>query len=173
MTQVYTGEGKGKTSAAVGLALRALSRGRTVAFLQFFKPLRGGELDLLKEHRPASLVLRFPGGHPAFQRGRPARRNGNRSILFRKDLARAARLIKSGRYDIVILDEILIALRDGLLDEAELINLVSSRPGSVELVLTGRGATPAICRAADLVTEMRSIKHPFDSGQAPRKGIEY
>ena len=167
LTQVYTGDGKGKTTAALGLALRASGAGLRVAFVQFVK----GDADC-GEHR-------FVAAHAPFEIFQPNTGNCLRQSdaelkpITAETYALAKDLLTSGNYDVVILDEILIALGRGLLTTDAVLKLIRQRPPRVELVLTGRGAPPEITDAADLVTEMRAVKHPFDQGIMARRGIEF
>jgi cob(I)alamin adenosyltransferase len=169
LVQVYTGNGKGKTSAAFGLALRAIGRGLKVHVIQFIK----GGFDYGESHvaeRLDNLTLK------AFGRGKfivtkPPPKDDLR--LAREAFELAKRVVTSTNYDVVILDEINVAIDLGMLDLQEVIDLVRNKPNSVELVLTGRNAPKAIIEAADLVTEMKEVKHPFQQGIPPRKGIEY
>jgi cob(I)alamin adenosyltransferase len=169
LVQVYTGDGKGKTSAALGLAIRALGRGLRVYIIQFIKGgFDYGELQSIKDLSNLKLA--------AFGRGKfiteepPLEEDIE---LARKAFAFAEEVVASGRYDIVVLDEVNVALHLKLLETRKLIELFKGKPKHVELVLTGRYAPPEIIEAADLVTEMKEIKHPFSKGMPPRKGIEY
>ena len=166
--QIYTGNGKGKTTAALGLSLRALGHGLKVCFFQFIKG--GGPYG---EH------LIAPQLGPDFtliQTGRPGWVN-TRDLaedrrLAQEALQQAMTALGSGRFDLFICDEILGAAGFGLIDPEQLMALVKSRPGRVELVLTGRNAPEELIRAADLVTEMREVKHYYQVGVPARPGIE-
>lgn len=170
LVQVYTGDGKGKTTACVGLAVRAAGAGLRVAFVQFVKGgRRSSELAMLEQlgvrvERPAeaSTGLLAIGGITDEDRRAAAEAWGI-----------AADTIASGAYDVVVLDEGCVALAHGLLDERALLDALDTRPSHVEVVLTGRGAPAALVERADLVTEMRAQKHPFDRGIPARFGIEY
>ena len=166
LVQVYTGNGKGKTTAAIGQAIRALGRGYQVCFIQFFKEHTSGEIKILKSFPNLKLLHPLPF-YPTEK---------NRNFLKKKIesiLPKISKVIKSKTYDLVILDEINITLRNELLEEREILNLIKNKPKSVELILTGRGATEEIIKMADLVTEMKEIKHPLKKGTKARKGIEY
>jgi cob(I)alamin adenosyltransferase len=167
--QVYTGEGKGKTSAAFGLALRAVGRGLRVFVIQFIKGgFDYGELHVVK--RLPNLELKA-FGQGKFVTQVPA---GEKDVRLAKEgLALARRVVKSGEYDVVILDEVNVAIHLGLLSVEKVVSLVKVKPKHVELVFTGRYAPKEILQIADLVTEMREIKHPYARGIKPRKGIEY
>ena len=169
LTQVYTGDGKGKTSAAFGLALRAIGRGLKVYVIQFIKGgFDYGELHIVD--RLPNLTLR------AFGRGRFITSEGPTEEDIeqaREALELAWKVVKSGEYDVVILDEINVALHYKLIDLKEVLRLIEEKPKHVELILTGRKAPMELVAKADLVTEMLEIKHPYQQGMAPRLGIEY
>jgi cob(I)alamin adenosyltransferase len=169
LVQVYTGNGKGKTTAAFGLALRAIGRGLKVYVIQFIKGgFDYGELYVV-DKLPNLKLKAF--GRGKFITEKPA---GKEDIkLAEEALTLADEVVKSGEYDIVILDEINVALNLELIKTEEVLELVKNKPKHVELILTGRYAPSEIIEAADLVTEMREIKHPFNKGYQARKGIEY
>ena len=169
LVQVYTGDGKGKTSAALGLALRAAGRGLRVFVIQFIKGgFDYGELYAAKQ-LPNLELKAF--GQGKFVTQIPP---GEKDIALAKEAyALAKRVVESDEYDVVILDEVNVALHLGLLSIDEVLNLVKVKPEHVELVLTGRYAPREIIEIADLVTEMRDVKHPYAKGEKPRKGIEY
>jgi len=169
LVQVYTGNGKGKTSAAFGLALRAVGRGLKVCAVQFIK----GGFDYGELH----VVERLPNIKLAtFGRGRfitdvpPSEEDAK---LARQAFEFATKVVREGEYDIVILDEINVALNLRMIGVDEVVQLIRSKPKHVELILTGRYAPREVIEAADLVTEMREVKHPYAQGVPPRKGIEY
>ncbi len=167
LIQIYTGDGKGKTTASLGQALRAAGRGFKVIMVQFVKgdPNTGEHMFVKK--------------YPSFQIEQP--NPGNCFVQPREELkaavdkamALARRHLTEGGYDMVILDEIFIAVNMGLLTEAEVLELMDLKPEKTELVLTGRYAPPEIVKRADLVTEMLMIKHPFTHGIEARPGVEY
>lgn len=167
--QVYTGNGKGKTTAAFGLALRAIGRGLKVYVIQFIKGgFDYGEL-YIADKLPNLKLKAF--GRGKFVTKKPAEKEDVK--LAEEALALAEKVIKSGEYDIVILDEINVALDLKLIKTEKVVELMKSKPRHVELILTGRYAPKEIIEIADLVTEMKEIKHPFNKGQQARKGIEY
>ncbi len=167
--QVYTGNGKGKTTAAFGLALRAIGRGLKVYVIQFIKGgFDYGEL-YIADKLPNLKLKAF--GRGKFVTEKPAEKEDVK--LAEEALALAEKVVKSGEYDIVILDEVNVALDLKLIKTEKVVELVKSKPRHVELVLTGRYAPKEIIEIADLVTEMKEIKHPFSKGQQARKGIEY
>lgn len=169
LVQVYTGDGKGKTSAALGLALRAAGRGMQVYLIQFIK----GGFDYGERHIVDQLpkVTLTAFGRGRFITEKPPLAEDVR--LASRALELAETVVASGEYDVVILDEICVALHLHLIALEKALKLVRTKPRHVELVLTGRNAPPEIVDVADLVTEMREVKHPFKKGVPPRKGIEY
>ena len=165
---VFTGDGKGKTTAAVGLAVRALGAGLRTVILQFVKERESGEqraLALVAGDRIE--VLRLGSG---FVRQKPP--PAEALAAARQALALARARLTGGQFDLVVLDEIFPALAAGLVSEREILDLAALRPPQVYLVLTGRGAPQSVIEGADLVTEMRCIKHPHDRGVEAQPGIE-
>lgn len=169
LVQVYTGDGKGKTSAAFGLALRAVGRGLKVYIVQFIK----GGFDygeLYVADKLPNLTLK------AFGRGRFVTQKPPDKVdvvLAEEAFDLAKKVVESGEYDVVILDEVNVALSLNLISLEKVLELIKNKPKHVELVLTGRYAPNEIIEAADLVTEMREIKHPYRKGCLARKGIDY
>ena len=164
--QVYTGNGKGKTTAAWGQAMRASGQGLKVGIIQFFKGKGSGEAKMARKLNLK--VYSFCPVHPFF--------GGKREKLkkeCREGLVFAQEIIQSKKYDLIILDEINIALRDRLIEVNGILDLIEKKPKGVELILTGREAPKKIMEVADLVTEMRKIKHPYQKGIKGRRGIEY
>jgi cob(I)alamin adenosyltransferase len=169
LIQVYTGEGKGKTTAALGLALRAAGHGLRVEIVQFMKGWPGyGELKAI-ELLPSVIICPFGRCgwvHPE----RPEPEDHQRAV---EALTYARQVMISAQVDIIVLDEINVALDYGLLALDDVLALLAEKPPQVELVLTGRNAHPKVVEQADLVTEMRKIKHPYDQGTGGRQGIEF
>ena len=168
LVQIYTGNGKGKTTAAFGLAMRAAGRGLGVLIVQFLKP-SDGYGEQVACNRMGNITL-APMGLDHFVSKKPSDADIEAA---HEALRRSEELICSGRYDVAVLDESINAVRLGLITSQELIESLERRPDHVEIVLTGRGMTPDLEEYADLVTEMRLVKHPFDKGIGARKGIEY
>lgn len=171
LIHVYTGDGKGKTSAAVGLATRALGSGFRVCYCSFHKrPEKYGYTEIESLGRLGADISVFAKGHPHLDR------NINENEI-RREVAEAItylrNLLKEKPIDLLILDEILISVRDRYLDEAVLLDFIKSKPPHTELVLTGRGATEKVMELADYVTFCRKLKHPYDNGITSRRGIEY
>ena len=167
--QLYTGNGKGKTSAAFGLALRAIGRGLKVYIIQFIKGgFDSGEWYIVD--KLPNLTLKTFGRGKFITKKPPPEEDVK---LAEEALRLAENVVKSGEYDVVILDEVNVALSLGLISLERVLELVRNKPKHVELVLTGRYAPDELIEAADLVTEMREIKHPFNRGVQAREGIEY
>jgi cob(I)alamin adenosyltransferase len=165
--QVYTGEGKGKTTAAFGLALRAAGAGLRVFIAQFVKGLDYSELRALK--RFDDLIELKQYGRGCFIFGKPAEDD---VAAARQGLEELKQIISTGEYNVVILDEANIATHYNLLSADDLMELINMKPEHVELVITGRYAHEKIIDRADLVTEMREVKHYYSKGIEARKGIE-
>lgn len=167
--QVYTGDGKGKTTAALGLTLRAWGAGLRVYFGQFMKDVETSEIQALRQLSGVT-VEQYGSGL-----GLLIRREAEQADLecAQEGLARLTNALTSGKYDVVVADEINCAQMCNLLAEEDLLQLIDLRPGGTELVFTGRGATEAVLERADLVTEMRLIRHYYSDKRLPaRKGIE-
>jgi len=165
--QVYTGGGKGKTTAALGLTLRAAGAGLRVFFCQFLKGRPTSELAALERFKDLVTVRRFGGCR--FVRGQPSAEDVKAA---RQGLETAREALTSGGYDVVILDEACPAARCGLLTTGDLLSLADARPAATELVFTGRDAPQELVERADLVTEMRETKHYYGQSVAARRGIE-
>lgn len=167
MIQVYTGNGKGKTTAALGLALRASGSGFKVYIAQFVKGRDYGELKALKDIKNIE-IEQF--GRRCFIRNSPEKKDLE---LAKKGFARIKEIAKKGKHKIIILDEINIAVKLKLLKLDDVVNFIKNSPDECELILTGRYAHPAIIRAADLVSEIKERKHYYKNGVRARKGIEF
>jgi len=165
--QVYTGNGKGKTTAALGLAVRAAGAGLRIFFAQFIKKRKCSEHALLDELRDRITVRQYGRGLIMGRQPSP----GDRKAA-REGYEEVKDILLSGRYDVVILDEANVAARYGLITAEALLELIMLKPKRVELVITGRYADEKVMRAADLVTEMREIKHYREKGVVARRGIE-
>jgi len=163
--QVYTGNGKGKTTAAIGLSVRAAGAGLKVFFLQFMKGKPTSEMKSLKKLG----IEFFQGGRPEFIIGKPKKEDREAA---KKTLELAKEKVSSGKYDIVVLDEINVAVYFDLISESDVLDLISLKSEGTEVILTGRYATPKIKDMANLVTEMREVKHYYTEGVEQRIGIE-
>ena len=166
--QVYTGDGKGKTTAALGLALRAVGHGLSVYMLQFMKGSSNyGELT--SAGKLPGFTIEQSGRDEFVDRKDPAQVDVD---LAAQGLAKAKAAVEGGDYDVVILDEVNVALDFKLIGLEDVLSLIESRPPHVELVLTGRAAHPEVVKAADLVSEVLNIRHHYDAGVEAREGIE-
>lgn len=166
--QIYTGDGKGKTTAALGLALRAAGAGLRVYIGQFVKDMKYHEVQLIEQALPQIAVEQLGRGcfidRPPDEKDRQAALEG---------LDHVRRLMESGRYDLMILDELSIAIVCGLMTEEQALDLLDARPDSLELVLTGRYMPQSLLDRADLITEMKEIRHYYGTqGLLARDGIE-
>lgn len=168
---VNTGEGKGKTTAALGMALRSWGQGMKVLVLQFIKGgWKYGELKAVEKLAPNFEIRQMGEG---FIKGPGDKDLDEHRHAALEALKAAQTEICSGKYDLIILDEILYAIHYGLVPLDEVLALLASKSEGLHLVLTGRNAPPEIIEKADLVTEMREIKHPFTKGIPAQKGIEF
>lgn len=165
--QIYTGNGKGKTTAAIGLAIRAAGAGLKVFIAQFLKRGDYGEIKTLDKFSDLIRVEQYGLGR--FIKGEPPQDEINAAQV---GLERLALALDTGEYDLIIIEEGNVATACGLFDVQRLLDLIAAKPNEIEMVITGRGAAPAIMEAADLVTEMVEIKHYYRKGVTARKGIE-
>uniref|UniRef100_A0A7C5EM89 corrinoid adenosyltransferase n=1 Tax=Desulfobacca acetoxidans TaxID=60893 RepID=A0A7C5EM89_9BACT len=169
LVQVYTGDGKGKTTCALGLALRAVGQGFRAHIIQFLKTDDTGEVQAARRLAPDFTIESF--GHPGFPRlTDPDPQTRERAA---QAFQRARQVIMAGEHDLVILDEVNLALAYNLVPLQAMLELLKARPPQVEVVLTGRNAPPELVELADLVTEMRPVKHYFEAGVKARRGIEW
>jgi cob(I)alamin adenosyltransferase len=168
---VYTGNGKGKTTAAVGLAVRAAGYKRKVLFLQFIKEWFTGEKESFKILEPYVTFVQMGQGFVGIWGDRKDRTEhenaASEAFEFLKDK------IKSNEYEVIVMDEINVAIAEGLIKIDEVMEMISSKPAELDLVFTGRGADPRLIEVADLVTEMTEIKHPFQKGILAKRSIDY
>ena len=190
LIQVYTGEGKGKTSASLGLSLRAIGQGFSTYIIQFMKSGDSGELFSVKKYVPHIKIVQF--GKDALSdkqlkmfefdgKGNTDGTEGRFIFLpdaaekepARRALEHATNVIKSGKYNLVVLDEINCALDKNLIEIKDVIKLLDDKPENVEIVLTGRNAPQEILEKADYVSEIKQVKHPWEQGVGARRGIEY
>jgi len=172
LVHIYTGNGKGKTSAAVGLGVRACGRGLKVLMVQFLKGVETGEMFTIRRLEPDFVLYR----------GVPLEKftweMSNEELEIAKNVQNdiftfAVKAASSGKWDIIILDEIIAAVNIKLLEREEVISFIRSKPDSLELVLTGRDAPTEFIELADYVSKIASVKHPMDKGIYARKGIEF
>jgi len=165
--QIYTGDGKGKTTAAIGLALRAAGAGMKVFIAQFLKAKPSTEFIPLANLNDSITSAQY--GRDCLIRKTPTEEDKTRA---RQGLAESRQALISGKYDLVILDEANVAVWFNLISVDDLLDLIKDKPSHVELVFTGRKADPRLIEAADLVTEMKEIKHYYTQGVPARYGIE-
>lgn len=171
---VHTGEGKGKTTAAIGLAVRAWGDGFRILILQFIKgSWKYGELTALEALAEIDRRIEIRPMGIGFTRNASSEEMAAHRKKARAALQEASAEMISGQWDMIILDEINYALKFGLLEEREVLEVLSQKPADLHLILTGRDALPSVIAYADLVTEMRLIKHPFQKGIRAQKGIEF
>lgn len=168
---IYTGDGKGKTTAALGLTFRAAGRKRKILFVQFLKGIETGELIGMTEnpnieHLNVAETTRFFNTLTLEEQNEMKNRTGREwSDLIEK--------IDAGDYDVIVLDEIMAAMHHDLIKECAVLEMMKTKPEKTEMILTGRNASSELIGMADLVTEMRKVKHYYDRGIVSRKGIEY
>jgi len=165
--QIYTGNGKGKTTAALGLALRAAGAGKKVFIAQFVKGQIYSEVKAINEFIPSIVIRQY--GLDCFIHQEPTQADID---IARKGFKEATDIILSGKFDIVVLDEANIAIHYKLFSADELLEVLKQKPEETEIIITGRRAPPELIEAADLVTEMLEIKHYYNNGVEARAGIE-
>ncbi len=166
--QIYTGNGKGKTTAALGLSLRAVGAGLKVFFAQFVKGKLYSEIEVINRAVPYITLKQY--GLDCFIKKKPTVEDINAA---RTGLKEVEQIIYSGDYDIVVLDEVNIALYYKLFSVGEVIKIITNKPDKTEIIITGRKAPKELIEIADLVTDMVEIKHYYNKGIEARKGIEY
>lgn len=169
MIQIYTGDGKGKTTASLGLALRAIGAGKKVALLQFLKESKFSEHKAIKKYKLPIDIFTFGIGFYKILGDKHSEKEHR--LATEKGLQKAKELISSKKYDLIILDEINVAIGFGLLNVNDVVEII--KDSKSEIILTGRKANPKLKKMAHLVTEMKNQKHYFDRGTVARKGIEF
>ncbi len=167
--QIYTGNGKGKSTAAIGQAVRAAGYGLRTYIAQFMKEYPYNELKSLELLSEWIIIEQFAGDDFVYRKEMP---NIVEMDKARRGLETAKAKMLSGKYDLIILDEILVSIHFGLFYDEEVMTFMKMKPANVELILTGRYCPDKIVEAADLVTEMKVIKHYYQEGVLARKGIE-
>jgi len=170
LIHIYTGDGKGKTTAAIGISLRAKSSGLNVLFVQFFKEKdSGSEISLLGKIGIGTIIfekVKSPYFNPDI-----AKDTLRKEV--RAALARLTEIFTENLFDLIVLDEFICLISEDVLSERQAEDFVGRKPDKLELVLTGYGATKGMIRLADYVTNMQNIKHPFEKKMVARKGIEF
>ncbi len=171
MVHIYYGKGKGKTTAALGLVLRALNYNLKIAVVKFFKTRNiSGEDEILQEYKNVKIIFsKYP--HPMFMKD--PEQNKKESFDYQHSLFERAVRIVQNKYDIIILDEVLDLIKENIISTKDMINLIKSKKENIELILTGHYINESLIKHADLVTQMISIKHYYDRGVPPRRGVEF
>jgi cob(I)alamin adenosyltransferase len=170
LLHIYTGDGKGKTTAAIGISVRAISSGLRTLFVQFFKEKNtGGEIAVLRDIGVETIIfekVKSPYFNPDIDK-----------TALRKEVkasfSRLREIFAEDSFDLIVLDEFICLIAEGVLTEDEAVGFISSKPERVELILTGSGAPETMIALADYVTYMQNIKHPFDRNMKARRGIEF
>ncbi len=171
LVHVYTGEGKGKTTVSLGLSLRAMGWGLKVMMVQFIKGYPNlGEIKFAEAHPELFTIKQFALD--------PSRDIDAAKVIFRQHAVEEAMefaesAVSSGEYDVVVLDELNVALHFDLVPLERVLGMIAGKPREVELVITGRGAPEGLKEAVDYVTEMRMVKHPYEAGIQARPGVDY
>ena len=172
LTIVYTGKGKGKTTAALGLALRAMGYDKKICMIQFIKgSWHYGEMDSTKKLEPGFEMVAVGKGFVGIIDDKSPKEDHEK--VAKEAIKISNEKIQSGKYDIVILDEINYAINLNLISIDDVLKLIKSKPDGLDLVLTGNYAKEEVVEIADLVTEMKEIKHPFQKGIKAKKGIDF
>ncbi len=174
LVQVYAGSGKGKTTAACGLAVRAVSHGFRVGWVSFYKDPRHCKRSEHQALKKLGVKVRFlVKQHPMCVVSKSSAAFKELREVCLKGLNAVRKIYQHNNLDMLIIDEINISVRDGFLKESEVLKIIADKPENLELVLTGRGATKKMIAKADLVSIVNEIKHPYSKGVQARKGIEY
>jgi cob(I)alamin adenosyltransferase len=172
LIHIYTGDGKGKTTAALGLSLRAYDGGLAIVLIQFLKGRKTGELNVLAGLGPSYQIHRNQGIVRFVKDMNDAEiRDAESAVRELWELAKS--LGTGGRCDMLILDEVMAAISTGLLSRDDVVDWLRNKPAGLEVVLTGRDAPPELVELADYVSEIKAVKHPYEKGIAARKGIEF
>ncbi len=172
LTIIYTGKGKGKTTAALGIALRAVGYEKKICMIQFIKgSWHYGEMDSSKRLEPEFEMIAIGKGFVGIIDDKDPKEEHEK--IAREAIKISKKKIQSGNYDIIILDEINYAVNLGLIDLEDVLKLIRSKPPELDIVLTGNYAKDELIEMADLVTEMKEIKHPFQKGIKAKKGIDF
>lgn len=167
--QVYTGDGKGKTTAAIGQAIRAIGAHLQVYFVQFMKDYGYSEVALLESYSPRLVLKRYGNDRFVFKKQPP---DAAMIDEVHAGLLEAQRQMAGGQYDMIIMDELLVSIYFKLFNTEEVMQFIKRKPPNVEMILTGRYCPEAIIETADLVTEMREVKHYYQKNVKARRGIE-
>ncbi|MCD8121154.1 MAG: cob(I)yrinic acid a,c-diamide adenosyltransferase [Clostridiales bacterium] len=168
---IYCGDGKGKTSAAIGLAVRAAGRGRKVLFVRFLKNEDSGEVEVLRSIPGITVPVCDRSFGFVFRMTQEEKKEAAASMQkrFKEACAEATR----GCYDVLVLDELMAVCSYGMVEEGQVVAFLKGRPENMEVVMTGRGPSESLIGMADYVSEIRAVRHPYEKGIAAREGIEY
>jgi cob(I)alamin adenosyltransferase len=167
--QIYTGNGKGKTTAALGLAVRAAGRGLKTFIVQFMKDSPYGEIKIFEQMPNWVTFEKYGNDSFVFSKKAAGKKD---KYMAQRALHRTRKAMSNGKYNIVIMDEVCVAIFFELLKTQDVLSLLEDKPAAVELILTGRYCPPELIKQADLVTEMQEIKHYYQTGVPARMGIE-
>lgn len=170
LVHIYCGDGKGKTTAGMGLCVRAAGCGYKVLICQFMKDNGTSERKILEKVENITLLPGLPQEKFSFQMTEEEK--SERRIFYAQQLKKAAELARAEHYDVLFLDEVIYTIRAGLLEEQELVRFLDGKPECLEVILTGQGPGEELIRRADYVSEICMRKHPFQNGQPARRGIE-
>lgn len=173
LIHIYTGEGKGKTTAGLGLCLRAAGTGRKVLIARFLKTNHSGELSALSRFENVDLIANEQAFGFSIKWKDDPKARAKAEAYYGAMLQTALSKAVSGDYDVLFLDEIMASLRLGVVDAGTLMDFLENKPEKLEVILTGRDPLPELVEMADYVSEIKKIKHPFDRGIRARKGIEF
>ncbi len=172
LVHIYTGDGKGKTTAALGLGIRACGSGMKVLLVQFLKSMNTSELEIIKKLQPDFTVIRgFNCKKFAWDMTPLELQNAAQEAA--EIFEQVKGIVNEGKHDLVILDELLGVVSLNFLEHDVVLDLIRNKPQKVELILTGRNASEVLIQSADYVSDIKAVKHPYDKGIAARKGIEF
>jgi len=172
LIQVYYGEGKGKTTAAIGQGIRAIGQGLKVIMIQFLKSSSTGELETLKKLEPDFKVFRFEKPRDFFWNLNEEEKKELKTEII-NGINFAKKVLDTRECDILILDEVLATIENNIISEKEICDLLDRKPQEIEVILTGRRLPEGVKERADYISEIKAVKHPFNQGIAARKGIEF
>ena len=171
LVHIYTGDGKGKTTSSVGLATRALGHGRKVLYVYFHKiPEKYGYNEIDSLAKLGATIRGVAKGHPFCDSDLSVDELSKEAV---SGLEEIAKMIEQDEYDLLVLDESVVSVRDNFLPEDKLLDFIDSKPERLELVMTGRGATEAMIAKADYVSNITKVKHPYDRKISAREGVEF
>ena len=171
LVHIYTGDGKGKTTAGAGLALRALGHQFKICYAYFHKrPEKYGYTEINNLEKLGAEIIGIAKGHPFCDADIVPEKHAE---LAKKQFQELVDYVQKSNLDLLIIDEVIVSVRDGFLPEELLLDFIKNKPEGLELVLTGRGATESLIELADYVSEIKKVKHPYDKKITAREGIEY